>query len=290
MWPRAALAASNNCDCVPPPAMLARIAMSSDSPKRGAEHRFGGPWTEVKLDAIADYLRFFTAALKNKPSPSSPFELWYVDAFAGSGDRTETREVGGFLEGRAIETADVTLAGSARRALEVTPAFKHFVFIEEDASRAAALDRLRLKYADRHIVVERGDGNDALCALFGARPWSIQRGGRGLHRGVVFLDPYAMSVRWKTLEILAATGAVDVWYLFPLGAVVRQLARDFKAVDGPKQRSLDEIFGTAEWRTALYEEWVDVDLFSVEETKRTRRASKAQIESYIKKQLERVGD
>jgi hypothetical protein len=52
-----------------------------------AEHRFGGSWTEIKLNAVSDYLNFYTPLLNAKPSPANPFETWYVDAFAGTGDR-----------------------------------------------------------------------------------------------------------------------------------------------------------------------------------------------------------
>jgi hypothetical protein len=42
------------------------------------EQVFGGPWTEIKFDAVEYYLRCFTGALKNS------FELTYIDACAVS--------------------------------------------------------------------------------------------------------------------------------------------------------------------------------------------------------------
>jgi hypothetical protein len=69
------------------------------------EHRFGGPWTEVKLDAVEYYLDCYSKAL------GSRFDLWYFDAFAGTGERSEETIAGGILEGgplrRRIETLDV---------------------------------------------------------------------------------------------------------------------------------------------------------------------------------------
>lgn len=38
------------------------------------EHEFGGSWTEIKLDAVADYLGFYTRALQAKLSPATAFE------------------------------------------------------------------------------------------------------------------------------------------------------------------------------------------------------------------------
>ena len=40
-----------------------------------SKHRFGGPWTEIKLEAIADYLQFYQSALRNmgfEPAPTTP--------------------------------------------------------------------------------------------------------------------------------------------------------------------------------------------------------------------------
>jgi len=250
-----------------------------------AEHEFGGPWTELKLDAIADYLSFFTVALKNKPKPESPFQLWYVDAFAGTGERTVSREVGGLFEGRPSEVEKVQLDGSAKRALCTDPPFKHFIFIEQHPKRFAALKNLESEYPGRGISARDGDGNQVLRGLFTTPPWVTQHNGRGPHRAVVFLDPYDMSVRWSTLELLAKTGAVDVWYLFPLNAVVRQLANDFSAVDHSKQASLDEIFGTSSWRTDLYEERVQESLFDAPSTTTRRSATQRQIEAYAKRRL-----
>ena len=111
----------------------------------GAEHKFGGAWTERKLQAISYYQQFYTAALRGKPGASYRFDLWYIDAFAGSGERTETVETGGLFEGAPIDWTTVQLDGSAKRAMATQPPFKHLVFIEPDAKRFAALQALEMK-------------------------------------------------------------------------------------------------------------------------------------------------
>jgi len=52
------------------------------------DHTFGGPWTEIKLDAVEYYLKCYTKALKY-----AHFDLTYIDAFAGTGDRVADRLV-----------------------------------------------------------------------------------------------------------------------------------------------------------------------------------------------------
>lgn len=93
-------------------------------------HRFGGAWTELKLDAVSDYCQFFNKVLVDQPSKNSLFQRWYFDAFAGSGTRRVELTSGGLLEGRPVETEHRDLSGSVLRALEVDPPFHRLVFIE----------------------------------------------------------------------------------------------------------------------------------------------------------------
>jgi hypothetical protein len=51
--------------------------------KTTAAHRVGGDWTKTKLAVLANYLAAYTTALKK-----TPFELLYLDTFAGTGCRT----------------------------------------------------------------------------------------------------------------------------------------------------------------------------------------------------------
>ena len=61
--------------------------------------QFGGAWTEEKLQILERYLDAYTTALKNKP-----FNLVYIDAFAGVGeiDLQEDREAVDFLRGSLL--------------------------------------------------------------------------------------------------------------------------------------------------------------------------------------------
>ena len=73
------------------------------------EHRFGGPWTELKLRVLREYLHFYTQALK-----SQPFKLLYIDAFAGTGERTVSDE-----HQSSLFVSERRLRGSAQIALEL---------------------------------------------------------------------------------------------------------------------------------------------------------------------------
>jgi hypothetical protein len=59
--------------------------MADKSFRKGSAPKFGGPWTIMKIEMVAAYLKAFTTLLFNKPSPSRPFKRIYIDGFAGSG-------------------------------------------------------------------------------------------------------------------------------------------------------------------------------------------------------------
>lgn len=69
---------------------------------------------------------------------------------------------------------------------------------------------------------------------------------------MVFLDPYGMQVRWKTIEALADTGAIDLWILFPLGVAVNRLIRRDGNIGDSVRSRLDELFGTEDWFDEFY--------------------------------------
>jgi three-Cys-motif partner protein len=255
-------------------------------PLRG--HEFGGAWTELKLDAVTGYLSYYTNVLKAAPRPDNPFKLWYVDAFAGSGTRTSRITRGGILEGTYVEDEELELAGSAKRALAVQPPFQRLVFIEGHRGRFRDLSRLIADHPDRNIDCHYGEANAELEQLFRSAPWANQSEGRGSHRAVVFLDPYGMNVRWSTLKMLAATRAVDVWYLVPLEGVNRQLARKLDRVDENKRLALDQIFGTPDWEAELYATETKVDLFDEVQSSTDRTVTKKQIETYAVERLQSI--
>lgn len=243
------------------------------------DHWYGGPWTEIKLDAVEYYLQCYTKALK-----AFGFDLTYIDAFAGTGSRDTISTKGGLFEGCPIQDVKETLAGSARRALAVQPPFDRFIFIEMDQNRCSVLLDLQEEFPRANIHVEQGDANEILRTLVKQRSWYSR--GDAMSRGVVFLDPYALHVDWLTLRYLASSQRLDVWYLFPIRDTIRQLARNFSGI-GPKEPMLDRVLGP-EWRQlyALAPDHQPHDLFDVRPAPELERiVSVAQFEQWLKGRL-----
>lgn len=102
-------------------------------------------------------------------------------------------------------------------------------------------------------------------------------------RAVLFLDPYAADVKWETLQAIASTEAIDVWYLFPFNAANRMMKRKGE-IDPSWKRKLDSIFGDNSWETEFYKEDPQLNMFNEPSTICTvnTESLKAYIESRLK--------
>jgi len=108
-------------------------------------------------------------------------------------------------------------------------------------------------------------------------------------RAVLFLDPYGMQLEWSTLEKVAATKAIDVWFLFSLAGLYRQATRQLADIDEHKRAALTRMFGSDAWEKELYPKTVREDLFDgISEEPRRRSADVAGLEVYAKTRLETI--
>jgi three-Cys-motif partner protein len=74
-----------------------------------------------------------------------------------------------------------------------------------------------------------------------------------------------MQVPWTTIDALAATKATEVLINFPVGMAINRLLTRSGSIDAKWQASLDEFFGSHDWRAIAYEE--TKDLFGSRRTK-----------------------
>jgi three-Cys-motif partner protein len=195
---------------------------------------FGGGHTRRKLDVVAKYLAAYVTVMKKQD-----FRLHYVDGFAGSGASTSKMDSQKSDDPTLFSTADV-VEGSPVRALEVEPPFDQYIFIDKSDENVRSLAELRAQYATRQIEIVHGDANDRLgefCDRIAANR---------LDRAVIFLDPFGLSVRWQTIERIAATKKVDLWYLVPVDGMSRQIKDDGSFLPGAAK--IDDLWGSPAWR------------------------------------------
>jgi three-Cys-motif partner protein len=236
---------------------------------------FGGNHTVDKLERVRQYLEWFTTTMTNKP-----FQSMYIDGFAGSGSYIPTR--------RGTKTAGESFFprqeaherdGSARIALRVKPRFDKYIFIDKNPKHIARLQLLRKKCPHHNIRIVNEDANiylKTLCEEFDWTRW----------RAVLFLDPYGIQVEWATIKAVARTRAIDLWCLFPAGAVNRQLPRDGQ-IDDKAARRLDRVFGSNEWYDAFYKTYTRQHLLG-EDSKIVKVVGPNQIGEYYLSRLRSV--
>lgn len=245
-----------------------------------AKQQFGGDWTDLKLEKIRGYLHAYMSIMSKRN-----FTTGYIDAFAGTGYRSIKEACPDdallFDELDAPEM-DGYRSGSARIALETEPPFSRYVFIEKSRSKCAELDKLKSSFpalSDR-IAIHNRESNEYISEMCDPKKnWQS-------HRAVMFLDPFGMQVSWDTIEKIAATKAIDLWYLFPIGAVNRLLERDGCLQKGFAE-SLDRVLGTKEWSERFYQKTKETSLFG-ETEKLSKDSDFEKIGNYIKERLSTV--
>ena len=212
------------------------------------QKRFGSAdSTGRKLDVIGEYLSMYQKALS-----STSLKTIYVDGFAGTGEIPLSEHKDDWFD----EEVQTVIAGSAQRALDVSPPFDRYVFIDK---RKRCIEALKRKFSSHsntaRVDCRVGDANAQIQQLCGDETWRFQR-------GVVLLDPFGSQVDWATIEAIAATEALDLWYLFPAGlSVFRQISKD-GTVDPTHEPSLTRILGTEAWKTAFLKPSLQTDLFN----------------------------
>ncbi|NLV76318.1 MAG: three-Cys-motif partner protein TcmP [Tissierellia bacterium] len=220
-------------------------------------NKFGGVWTIIKLDVLRKYLEAYTTAFKKLK-----YELIYLDAFAGTGE---------------FDTRVGVIEGSTKIALDL-PRFNQYIFIEQDLNKYLALNQLKKDYPHKKISIVNGDCNDEIIHIVNNYNWKYTR-------ALAFLDPYNMELSFNTLEILAKTGAFDVWYLFPLNSATRSLRNDGD-IDEPTEERLNRLFGDNDWKEKLYYENPQMNFLNNENN--LIRKDQKDICCYFKNKMETV--
>lgn len=234
--------------------------------------KFGGNWTKKKLNIFTSYLDAYLVALQNQK-----FKKIYIDAFAGTGK---------------IETSDGEqyLVGSAKRALAASKKFDRYFFIEGDEKKAVELQEMinaEFPHLTKIVTVYCGDANEKLAQIIRDVDWRY-------NRGLLFLDPYATQVNWTTLETVAGTKSIDVWYLFPFSALNRMLPKNGKYETW--EGCIDRLLGDSGWQTEFYKEDPQMSLFDFSPdaeapdsgTRKIKDANPEHIKAYIISRLETI--
>ena len=149
-------------------------------------NNFGGDWTQQKIEIVVSYAKAYLTIMNKYPQ----FKTLYFDGFAGSGDI--------FKE----DNADIEIIkGTAIRILELNSpkSFDMYYFVEKDQQNKNEIEptihKLFESKKERCYVVNEDCNNKLLSMSEFLRK-------NNSYRVLAFIDPYGMSVNWKSIECL----------------------------------------------------------------------------------------
>lgn len=194
-----------------------------------------GPWTQIKLEALEDYLSGFTKASQTAKGTV------YLDLFAGAFSNKDR------LTGAPI-------MGSPHRALSVTPQFSKVYGFEMQERTARELQgKLREHFPGRDIVVTPGDCNVSAPRVLRSMDAYWRR-----KPTFAMIDQFMAEVHWDTIRALAnhrlrstpdrPLRKTELWLYFGDSFIPRGLGSKVPGEADRIAEQVDRMYGNPNWR------------------------------------------
>lgn len=185
----------------------------------------------MKLDIISKYAAAYSRIMA---SQKYRFRYVYVDAFSGSGIQFS-------------KSSGTFVSGSPLKALEVSPPFHEYHFIDLDAEKISALRQRTAQH--QGVFVYEGDCNRVLIDEVFPR---IQY--EAFQRGLCLLDPYGLHLDWEVLAAAGHARSLEVFLNFPVADMNRNvLLHNPDKVDPRQIARMNAFWGDDSWRLAAYD-------------------------------------
>ncbi|RRF88259.1 three-Cys-motif partner protein TcmP [Prevotella intermedia] len=237
-----------------------------------SQHKWGGDWTVEKLDALEKYVRAYLTIMK-RYAPKYGWQLFYFDAFAGSGTTGKETQQPSVSASTSIfldELADTdwagmekeeTYKGAAERVVGLDIdgfGFDYYYFVDKDTKSLTKLETMlkgQFPLRSRKMVFKTGDANKKVLELVEYAKTHPKCS------ALVLLDPFGMQLDWSTIEALQAIKHLDLWILVPSGVIINRLLKRDGEIMYPE--NLTRFFGMSEneLKSYFYEREVEQTLF-----------------------------
>ena len=187
-----------------------------------SKNQFGASWTEAKMEIVVSYAKAYLTIM-NKQSWAKTI---YFDGFAGSGI-IETDENDEVKKGTALRILDINEPSS----------FDIYYFVELNEDHKNELEkRVQRDYFGKNAHIVKADCNEKLIKMA-----DFLKANKS-YRALAFIDPYGMSVNWKSIEILKELG-IDLWILVPTGIGVGRLLKNNGEISKAWLSKLEKFLG-----------------------------------------------
>ena len=190
-----------------------------------------GYWSEIKLEIIEKYALAYSTVFSS-PKYSYLHHV-YIDAFAGSGTHIS-------------KTTKGQVRGSPQIALDISPPFKEYYFIDIRGDKIAELNKIVANRPEAHVL--EGDCNKRL--LTDVFP-KVKR--EDYRRGLCLLDPYGLNLKWEVIETAGKMGSIEIFLNFPVMDMRRNVLLSNPREANPKNiKRMDIFWGNHSWSEIAY--------------------------------------
>jgi three-Cys-motif partner protein len=187
-----------------------------------------GEWSERKIAIVAKYAKAYASVLSGR------FKYFYIDGFTGGpiALRKGTTE--------RVET-------TARRILQIEPAFSGYYLVDADPAKAAAMREACKMRPQAEAIC--GDANKLLPGIFERIRY------KEFKRALCFLDPYKILLSWDVLMAAGRMDTIEAFIHFPTGDIQRNVLRNehVKLVPAEVER-MTAMWGDDSWKKIAYAE------------------------------------
>ncbi len=189
-----------------------------------------GYWSEIKLDIIKEYASAYSIIMNRQ---SSIKEYHYIDGFAGAGVHIS-------------KTSKKFVPGSPANALNISPSFSRFHFIDLDGGKAEMLKELG-KY-NQNVSVYEGDCNKILLdKIFPLVKYEDYK------RAICLLDPYGLHLDWEVMNTAGQLKTIEIFLNFPVMDMnMNVLWSNPDRVEQKQKDRMNAFWGDDSWREAAY--------------------------------------
>lgn len=194
-----------------------------------------GEWSEIKLEILDKYARAYSTILSK-----NHLRYIYIDGFAGAGRHISraTRQI---------------VEGSPQIALNITPPFNEYHFVDLNPKRASLLRQLGSERSD--VYVYNGDCNEVLLNDVFPRARYEDR-----HRALCILDPYGLHLNWDVMFAAGQMKSIEIFLNFPVMDMnMNVLWNNPEKVDANQKERMTAFWGDESWWGATYT--TEADLF-----------------------------
>lgn len=192
-------------------------------------NKFGGDWTENKIEILVEYAQAYLNIM-NSFAVQYNWKLLYFDGFAGSG----------FIKKGNAENQKMII-GAASRILDISKprAFDLYYFVEKETDNVKLLkENTKDLFPDKNIHIVETDCNEKILSM--SRFLSTKK--NGIFKALAYIDPCGMQLNWSSLETLEKL-SVDVWILVPTGMGVNRLLKKDGNISDAWLSKLEQFLG-----------------------------------------------